>query len=98
MFEPGEEILRVNDKFPPDIRDYYNALPRRGCIYTVRDIIPAQDWKGRTTIAVLLEECVNLPDPHGRGEFGFAHYRFERWNENDYEYASYSSSNSETNE
>jgi len=65
MFDVKSKVLCVNDSFPAGIHDYYNALPVKGTIYTVRDIVPAHDFKCRETCAVLLEELVNKPNRHG---------------------------------
>jgi hypothetical protein len=75
MFEPSEKVVCVNDKFPVDIRDYMSALPVKGRIYTVRDIVGGLNWNGTQTIAVLLNELHNLPNEHGI-EPGFAPHRF----------------------
>lgn len=78
MFEPGQTVICVDDKFPPGIADIMNALPREGQTYTVRDIVPGSGWGGRETDqqpAVYLEELVNLPNQHGV-EPGFACRRF----------------------
>ena len=65
MFDIKSKIVCVNDVFQAGINDYYNALPQKGKIYTVRDIVPAHDFKCRETCAVLLEELVNKPNRHG---------------------------------
>jgi hypothetical protein len=75
MFEPSEKVVCVDDKFPPDVRDYMSALPKKGNIYTVRDIVGGLNWDGSPTIAVLLNELHNLPNRHGI-EPGFAPHRF----------------------
>jgi hypothetical protein len=75
MFEPSEKVVCVDDKFPPDIRDYFNALPVKGRIYTVRDIVGGLNWDLSQTVAVLLHELKNHPNEHGI-EPGFAPHRF----------------------
>ena len=75
MFEPGQQVVCVDDKFPAGINDIFNALPRKGLSYIVRDIVPGQDWKCRGTCAVLLRELENKPNAHGI-EPGFAVHRF----------------------
>jgi hypothetical protein len=75
MFEPSTKVVCVDDSFPAGINDVFNALPRKGVIYTVRDIVPAQDWKLRGTCAVYLSELVNRPNIHGI-EPGFQVSRF----------------------
>jgi hypothetical protein len=75
MFEPGQKVVCINDVFPVGIRDFYNALPRAGKTYTVRDIVPGQDWKLNGQPAVYLVELENRPNEHGI-EPGFACHRF----------------------
>lgn len=75
MFEPGARVVCINDTFPAGTFDYYNALPRKGKGYTVRDIMPGVGLDGRETTAVFLVECVNRPNRHGI-EPGFAPWRF----------------------
>ena len=82
MFEPSEKIICIDDKFPPSgnrVYAYMKNFPTKGKIYTVRDLIPAQDYKGKDTCAVLLLEITNPDqDPKNRGEFGFSTARFRR--------------------
>lgn len=75
MFDIGQKMACVDDRFPAGINDIYNALPKKDSIYTVRDIVPAQDFQLRETCAVLIKELVNLPNRHGI-EPGFQCYRF----------------------
>jgi len=75
MFCPNQKITCINDSFPPDIRDYFNALPVKGNMYTVRDIVPGTTWKLKEEPAVYLVELVNMPNAHGI-EPGFACRRF----------------------
>ena len=78
MFEPGQKVVCVDDIFPRAVLNYMRSLPEKGKTYTVRDIIPAQDWDGRDTCAVLLAEVRNPPAPHRKqwGECGFSPERF----------------------
>ena len=75
MFEPGQQVVCVDDRFPDGIRDYLNALPVKGRVYIVRDIVPGQDWGLNGQPAIYLVELVNLPNEHGI-EPGFACWRF----------------------
>jgi hypothetical protein len=75
MFDLKEKVICIDDRFPKGINDIFNALPKKGKIYTVRDIVPAQDWKLQGTCAVMLDELVNMPNQHGI-EPGFQCYRF----------------------
>lgn len=78
MFEPGQKVACIDGTFPRAVLNYMKHLPAEGRVYTVRDIIPAQDWSGAETCAVLLVEIVNPPAPHRKqwGECGFAPQRF----------------------
>lgn len=76
MFEPGEKVVCVNDSFGMGIRDIYNALPKKGTVYTIRDIVPGQDFACKETVAVYLVELVNLPNEH-KIEPGFQCLRFK---------------------
>lgn len=75
MFEPGARVVCVDGKFPPDIRDFFNALPVQGREYVVRDLVPGIGWSLREEPAVYLVGVVNLPNEKGT-EPGFACRRF----------------------
>ena len=81
MFDTGQKVVCVDDRFPPGVFDYCNAVPRKGKTYTVRDVVPAVDWRCVETIAVYLVEIVNRPNEKG-AEPGFAHWRFAETEEN----------------
>lgn len=81
MFEPGQKVICVNDTFPEGIFRFYTSLPNKGDTYTVRDIVPGQDWQQKETVTVYLVELVNpigeesIPGAGGL-ERGFACWRF----------------------
>lgn len=75
MFDINTAVICIDDRFPSGINDIFNALPRKGHIYTVRDIVPGQDFNLQGTCAVLLHELVNRPNRHGI-EPGFQCNRF----------------------
>lgn len=75
MFDINSKVICVDDRFPSGINDIYNALPKKGTIYTVRDIVPGIGFDHRETITVLIHELVNRPNQHGI-EPGFQCYRF----------------------
>ena len=75
MFDLNAKVVCVDDRFPDTVKGIYTALPKRDAVYTVRDIVPAQDWKLRGTCAVYLGELVNPPNPFGI-EPGFQCHRF----------------------
>lgn len=78
MFEIGQKVVCVNDSFPDAILLYFRNLPKKGAVYKVRDVIPAQGWKGEGGCAILLREICNPPPPHKKqwGECGFSPERF----------------------
>jgi hypothetical protein len=80
MFEPGANVVCTDDTFPDGIRDVFNALPRKGATYVVRDLVPGIGWKMNEEPAVYLEELVNLPNEKGT-EPGFACRRFRELEE-----------------
>ena len=75
MFEPGQQVVCIDDNFVPEIRDYFNALPVKGTTYTVRDLVPGQHWDMQEEPAIYLVELVNAPNQHGI-EPGFQSRRF----------------------
>lgn len=80
MFEPGQKVVCIDDRFPDGIRDIFNALPVKGRQYTVRDLVPGINWQLGEEPAVYLRELVNLPNSHGT-EPGFACWRFRELEE-----------------
>jgi hypothetical protein len=82
MFDINAKVVCIDDRFPPGINDIFNALPAKGSIYTVRDIVPAQTFKLAPTCGVLLAELVNRPNRHGI-EPGFAPERFRELDEHE---------------
>jgi hypothetical protein len=76
MFEPGQQVVCVDDRFHDWVLAIYNELPCAGNIYTIRDVLPGIEADGKTaTTAVLLAEIHNEPNASGF-ERGFAPWRF----------------------
>jgi len=75
MFEPGQRVVCIDDKFFDGIRDFFNALPIKGRFYVVRDIVPGIGLNLMEEPSVYLVELVNLPNRHSV-EPGFACRRF----------------------
>lgn len=84
MFDLGTKIVCVNDRFPPIVSEIFKNLPEFAHVYTVRDIVPAQDWHKNETCAVLLIELPNPPNRHGI-EPGFSCWRFRELTSNELE-------------
>ena len=75
MFDVGQKVVCVDDKFPQFVVVRYPELPKKDKVYVVRDIVPAQNGKGSGTIAVLLVGIRPHINDVGT-ENGFAHTRF----------------------
>lgn len=64
MFDLGTKLVCINDDFTPEFAKETPHLPKRGHIYTVRDIVPVFTFNPggpqTETAGVLLEEITNL--------------------------------------
>lgn len=84
MFEAGEKVVCVNDRFEAIHRKLYKALPKVDVVYTVRECSIGRTKTGSSdkgeSYLVLLVELVNGPDPYMHGasaeELGFRSDRF----------------------
>jgi hypothetical protein len=96
MFEPGEKVVCVDDRFHPEIAFLYTALPEKGVTYTVRECEPgrakwtsAQKGWDSVDMKVLLVELTNPMDPSTAmgcpSELGFAARRFAPLESNTHE-------------
>jgi hypothetical protein len=83
MFDINSKVVCTDDRFPNAAKRHLKYFPTKGKIYTVRDIIPAQGYKGDHNVAVLLNEIVNPPSPFRPdwGECGFDPRRFREVDE-----------------
>ena len=74
----GSKVVCVDDRFPPDIIAYYNALPIKDRQYTIRGIGIGVALSGEAGEVVVYLEGLNNPcssvPPHP--ERGFAQHRF----------------------
>jgi len=74
----GSKVVCVDDRFPPELLLYYNALPIKDKVYTIRDMGIGISSKGEQgEIVVYLQELKNpnsSKPPHP--ERGFAEWRF----------------------
>ena len=84
MFEPGENVVCIDDKFPQWVVALYKELPKKGTTYVVRDIVAGHNIpEGRKNdIAVLLVGMVGHINKLGT-ENGFGCHRFRRPDEVD---------------
>lgn len=51
----GEKVVCINDRFPVGIERFYDALPKAGVIYIVREVKIGVNWTGEAG-----EVCVYL--------------------------------------
>ena len=74
----GSKVVCVDDRFPPDIIAYYNALPIKDRQYTIRGIGIGISTNGEAGEVVVYLDGLNNPcssiAPHP--ERGFAQHRF----------------------
>ncbi len=74
----GSKVVCVDDRFPPDIIAYYNALPIKDRQYTIRGIGIGISTNGEAGEVVVylegLENPCSTTPPHP--ERGFAQHRF----------------------
>jgi hypothetical protein len=74
----GSKVVCVDDRFPPDILAFYNALPTKDRQYTIRGIGIGVALNGEVGEVVVYLEGINNPlsttPPHP--ERGFAQHRF----------------------
>lgn len=76
MIQAGSSVLCVHDRFSMLVFKYGSALPKKGCIYTVRRLVTARDGKtGIMGPGLVLCELSN-PLPAG-GDLAFSVWRFE---------------------
>ena len=74
----GSKVVCVDDRFPPDIISFYNALPIKDRQYTIRGIGIGISTNGEAGEVVVYLDGLNNPcsttPPHP--ERGFAQHRF----------------------
>ncbi len=87
MFDIGEKVVCIDDRFHPEIAFMYTDLPVKGSTYTVRECemgraqwVSAQKGWDSVDMKVLLVELTNPLDPSTLkgcpSELGFAARRF----------------------
>ena len=77
----GQRVVCVDDRFPKWVVEFFNQLPIKGATYTIREVcLRRETLRGSdsATIALLLEELRNPPDPSHKGgeELAFKSERF----------------------
>ncbi len=92
MFQNGQRVVCIDDKFEPWVFDLFKSLPRKDGVYTIRamrmgrsnpnfavdDDANLHITSADPDIMVLLEELHNPDDPHStvKQELGFRAERF----------------------
>lgn len=71
----GSKVVCIDDTFPEWIGKFYNQLPKKGTVYTVRDMCPGHNWRMEPEIAITLVELINPCSAKGP-ERGFNIERF----------------------
>lgn len=82
----GQRVVCINDKFEPWVSEYYDQLPTKHEVYTIRAVSLGRGTLVGSEMAevrLLLEELHNGPDPHHQGgdELGFRSDRFAPFEE-----------------
>lgn len=74
----GQKVVCVDDKFPEGIERLYDALPKAGVTYIVRDVTLGINWKSEHgEVAITLVGLVNpKSDKHPHPERAFNAERF----------------------
>ena len=77
----GQRVVCVDDRFAKQIIEHFKQLPVKGRVYTIREVcLRRETLRGSdsATIALLLEELQNPPDPTHKGdeELAFKSERF----------------------
>ena len=75
MFDVGEKVVCVDDKFPEWVQERYTDLPKLDVVYVIRDVVPAQNYDLTETCAVLLVGIMGDENKFGI-ENGFNPNRF----------------------
>jgi hypothetical protein len=77
----GDKVVCINDDFAPLFVRVYRQLPKKGDIYTIREVCLRRETirgSDSATVALLLEELKNDVDPTHKGgeELAFKQERF----------------------
>lgn len=92
MFQNGQRVVCIDDRFEPWVYDLFKSLPRKDQVYTVRSVRPGRSnptfevdddanlniTGAEFDILLLLNELHNPDDPHStiKQELGFRAERF----------------------
>lgn len=77
----GQHVVCINDDFEAWVHEYYDQLPAKGKVYTIRAVSLGRGTLVGSEMAevkLLLQELHNPTDPHHKGgdELGFRSDRF----------------------
>lgn len=51
----GQKVVCVDDRFPPQVALFYDALPKKDVVYVIRNVSIGVNWKGEAG-----EVCLHL--------------------------------------
>lgn len=74
----GQKVVCVDDKFPPEVAQFYKSLPKKDQIYVIREVKIGVNWKAEPgEVCVYLVGLVNpRSDTPPFPERGFNSERF----------------------
>jgi hypothetical protein len=81
MIVPGSLVICINDNFPVLVWDYAREIPRKGNVYTVKDVGPGRDPVTRVSGPglVLFELDNPWPRPDSKIQVRFSIWRFREY-------------------
>lgn len=81
MIVPGSLVICINDDFPVQVWDYAREVPRKGNVYTVKEIAPGRNpvTKVSGPGLVLFELDNPWPRPDSQTQVRFSIWRFREY-------------------
>jgi hypothetical protein len=78
----GQKVVCVDDNFPPEVAQFYIALPKKDQIYVIRNVVMGVNWKAEPGEVCLYLVGLNNPrsDKPPFPERGFNSERFRPLN------------------
>jgi len=79
----GQKVVCVDDVFPPEVAQFYAALPKKDATYVIRNVVMGVNWKAEPGEVCLYLVGLNNPlsDKPPFPERGFNSERFRPLNE-----------------
>ncbi len=69
-FYIGQKVVCVDDRIPKNRREYHSAMPKKGCVYVVREVVIIRNKTGLNLIGIQ-----SATHPSG-SPFSFKAWRF----------------------